>query len=187
MLTPQKGFHGLGPVISGDGDAARFGHDGFNLGFEASMVGFVDGDKGAVVMANSNFSFVLIIEILESIARVYGWPKYVATNMWPPDAPLPQQAVTAVPSDLVAASSGAFKAATGETMTLYKKGASLFVKMPLDGEAEVFVADDGQLFCPPLQFSELGSPWLQLGKDERGVVTKVRAGYQAYAEYRRLD
>ena len=86
MLTPQKGFHGLGPVISGEGETVRFGHDGLNEGFISSMVGYENFGQGAVVMANSGFSFMLIKEVLDSIARAYKWQNYDFTNMQPPDA-----------------------------------------------------------------------------------------------------
>ncbi|MGH7943424.1 MAG: serine hydrolase domain-containing protein [Opitutaceae bacterium] len=187
MLKPQKGFHGLGPVISGDGAGTRFGHDGFNRGFQASMVGYVDGDRGAVVMANSNLAFTLIVEILESIARVYEWPNYGRTNMWPPEAPLAQQIVTPVPSRLMDASEGKYVTESGESMSLLKKEGSLFLALPIEGEAEVFAANDGRLFCPSLLFSDLGSPWLTFEQDGHGSVKKIRAGYEAFATFNRAE
>ena len=62
MLSPQIGFAGLGTVISGRGKDRRFGHDGFNEGFESSFVGYVHHGKDAIVMANSGFAYMLIKE-----------------------------------------------------------------------------------------------------------------------------
>lgn len=160
MLTPQGGFHGLGPVISGEGTTIRFGHEGFNAGFESSMVGYVDHGQGAVVMANSNLAFPLIMEILDSIARVYQWPHYGSTNMWPPDAPVAQQEVTAIPPDLITASVGHYKADESLTMRLTEKDARLLIELPGYGEAEVFATSGDRLLCPQLLFSDFGSPWL---------------------------
>ena len=39
MLSPGLGSRGLGPAMSGRGESIRFGHDGFNEGFESSFVG----------------------------------------------------------------------------------------------------------------------------------------------------
>jgi CubicO group peptidase (beta-lactamase class C family) len=93
MLSPQIGYAGLGVVLSGSGEDLRFGHDGFNEGFECAMVGYVRAGRGAVVMANSGFSYMLVKEVLESIARVYEWPHYDSTNQWPPAAAVRQQEI----------------------------------------------------------------------------------------------
>lgn len=63
MLTQCLGSRGLGPAISGSGESSRFGHDGFNEGFESSFVAYEGRGQGAVVMANSGFAFMLIKEV----------------------------------------------------------------------------------------------------------------------------
>jgi len=168
MLTPGKGNRGLGPVISGKGATARFGHDGFNEGFESSMVGYISRGQGAVVMANSGFSFMLIKEVLDSIARAYEWPRYDSTNQWPPDASMRQQEVLTVPSDLIAASVGKYRLDADHTMQLTERGRHLFIDSPGDGEAEVFATPGGRLFCPQLIFSDFGSPWLRFVRADTG-------------------
>jgi hypothetical protein len=185
MLAPNEGGRGLGPVISGKGPTARFGHDGFNEGFESSMVGYIERGQGAVVMANSGFSFMLIKEVLDGIARVYKWPQYDSTNQWPPDASMAQQEVTMIPIDLIAASVGKYRLDADHTMQLVEKGQHLFIEWPGDGEAEVFAAPGGRLSCPQLIFSDFGSPWLRFVRTDAGgkTVTKILAaddGSQAF-------
>ena len=157
MLAPQKGYHGLGPVITGQGNMARFGHDGFNKGFQSSIVGYEHLGQGAVVMANSGFSFMLIKEVLDSIARAYKWQNYDLTNMQPPDASLPQQEVIKVPQELIKASIGQYRLDDEDTFTIFEKKQHLFIDWPGEGEAEIFATPSGRMFCASLPF---GSPWL---------------------------
>ncbi len=74
MLTRQIDGAGLGLMLSGSGNAQRFGHNGADEGFQALMVSTLDSGKGAVVMANSDNGIRLAQEILLSIAAEYGWP-----------------------------------------------------------------------------------------------------------------
>jgi CubicO group peptidase (beta-lactamase class C family) len=177
MLIPQKGDHGLGPVITGQGNTARFGHDGFNAGFQSSIVGYEYVAEGAVVMANSGFSYTLIKEVLDSIARVYKWPNYGVTNMQPPDASMGQQEIIMVPRELISASVGHYKLDANLQLWLFRKGKRLLLNWPTDGEAEVFMTSGGRLFCPALIFSQLGSPWLTFVRTNTGgkIVTKILA------------
>jgi hypothetical protein len=190
MLAPNEGDRGLGPVISGRGATARFGHDGFNEGFESSMVGYIERGQGAVVMTNSGFSFMLIKEVLDSIARVYKWPQYDSTNQWPPDASVAQQEVTKIPVDLITASVGKYRLDADHTMQLTGKGEHLFIEWPGDGEAEVFATPGGRLFCPQLIFSDFGSPWLRFVRtDDAGgkTVTKILAADDGSQAFLRLN
>ena len=54
MLTQGLGSRGLGPAISGSGESSRFGHDGFNEGFESSFVAYEGRGQGAVELARLN-------------------------------------------------------------------------------------------------------------------------------------
>jgi len=109
------------------------------------MVGYISLGQGAVVMANSGFSFMLIKEVLDSIARAYEWPRYDSTTQWPPDASMEQQEVLTVPSDLIAASVGNYRLDADHTMQLTERGKHLFIDWPDDGEAEVFATPRGQI------------------------------------------
>jgi CubicO group peptidase (beta-lactamase class C family) len=71
MLTPGMNQHGLGPVISPDGK--RFGHDGADEGFQASLVAYLEGGSGVAIMTNSDNGGQLARELVLAIAREYGW------------------------------------------------------------------------------------------------------------------
>jgi CubicO group peptidase (beta-lactamase class C family) len=186
MVTAGLGNRGLGQAISGKGATARFGHDGFNEGYESSFVGYIHAGRGAVVMANSGFAFMLIKEVLGSVSRVYEWPDYGPTTQQPPDADMPQQQVIPVSRDIVIAVPGEYAIPEGLTMKVYSRGTRLFIDWPQDGVAEVFATSDGRLFCPQLTFSELGSPWLQVIEDRPGVVTRIKSSDEEGVEFRRV-
>jgi CubicO group peptidase (beta-lactamase class C family) len=186
MLTPQKGYHGLGPIISGEGETVRFGHDGFNEGFISSMVGYEKYGQGAVVMANSGFSFMLIKEVLDSIARAYKWQNYGPTNMQPPDASLPQQEVIMVPQELIKASIGQYRLDDEDSFRIIEKKQHLFIDWPGEGEAEIFATPSGRMFCASLPF---GSPWLTFVRANKGkkIVTKVLAAHDGRQAFLRVN
>ena len=73
MLTVQKGSFGLGPTVSGTGNAFRFGHGGSNEGFRSQLWYYPEAGVGAAVMVNSDNGSELIEEILNAIAAEYGW------------------------------------------------------------------------------------------------------------------
>lgn len=60
MLTVQKGAFGLGPTVSGTGNAFRFGHGGSNVGFRSQLWYYPEAGIGAAVMVNSDNSSELI-------------------------------------------------------------------------------------------------------------------------------
>jgi CubicO group peptidase (beta-lactamase class C family) len=186
MLTPQIAYAGLGVVLSGEGNDTRFGHDGFNSGFEASMVGYVHGGKGAVVMANSGFAYMLIKEVLGSIARAYQWPHYDSTNQWPPSASITQQEVTPLPGALLSAAIGRYALDANTVIQIFARDKRLFLNWPGDGDAEIFRTPDERLFCPQLTFSELGDPFLRYTLAAQGSVTELLAA-QGHVVLRRVN
>jgi CubicO group peptidase (beta-lactamase class C family) len=169
MLSPQIGYAGLGVVLSGSGEDLRFGHDGFNEGFECAMVGYVRAGRGAVVMANSGFSYMLIKEVLGSIARVYEWPHYDSTNQWPPSAAIRQQEIARVPNEVTAQAVGHYSLDANTSVRVFAKDQRLFIHWPRSGKAEIFQTPDERLFCPQLTFSELGNPFLRLRAAKHGA------------------
>ena len=186
MLTPGLGSRGLGPAVSGGGQTVRFGHDGFNEGFESSFIAYRHLGKGAVIMANSGFAFMLIKEVLGSISRVYDWPEYGATTQQPPSASIGQQLVVPIPPPVLKAAPGQY-ALDDIHITLFRRGQRLFVEWPTNGTAEVFATPDGRLFCPPLIFSDIGTPWLRLHDTGPGNVPGIVAGDDERIEFRRLN
>lgn len=77
MLTPQIGGWGLGLELRGKNKSARFAHAGGNEGYKCLMVAYNDSEQGAVVMTNSDNGYVFTEEIMQSIAKEYGWFEYL--------------------------------------------------------------------------------------------------------------
>ncbi|HUP27235.1 MAG TPA: serine hydrolase, partial [Chloroflexia bacterium] len=81
MVTPvadagERGKVGLGVFIEGEGPGARFGHPGDNEGYTAAWSSLLEGDKGAVIMTNSDAGWLSQSDILGEVARTRGWPGY---------------------------------------------------------------------------------------------------------------
>jgi CubicO group peptidase (beta-lactamase class C family) len=187
MLTPGIAGRGLGPVISGHEPTLRFGHDGFNEGFESSFVGYITEGRGAVVMANSGFAFMLIREVLGSISRNYDWHAFGQTTQQPPAASMDQQLVASVSSRVLVTGPGTYRLGDGLTLRIRTEGQRLLLEYPGNGVAEVFATADGRYFCPQLIFSDLGSPWLGFSENADGSVIQILAGDDASAEFRRIE
>jgi len=136
-------------------------------------------------MANSGFSFMLIKEVLDSIARAYKWQNYDFTNMRPPDASLPQQEVIKVSRDLIKASIGQYRLDDEDTFRIFEKKQGVFIDWPGEGAAEIFATPSGRMFCASLPF---GSPWLTFVRADTGtkIVTKILAAHDGSQAFLRV-
>jgi CubicO group peptidase (beta-lactamase class C family) len=74
MLTVVKGGYGLGISVQGKDKSLLISHGGNNAGYSCFLVGFTKTGQGAVVMTNSDAGNPLIQEILQRLAKEYGWP-----------------------------------------------------------------------------------------------------------------
>ena len=74
MLREVRDGYALGFGLTRVGDAAWFGHDGWNDGFNTHMVGNRDG-QGLAVMINANQP-ALLHELRRAVAAEFGWPGY---------------------------------------------------------------------------------------------------------------
>ncbi|MBI4907041.1 MAG: beta-lactamase family protein [Acidobacteria bacterium] len=74
MLTRQVGSHGLGPSITGSGNALTFGHGGSNAGFRCGFSMVLSTGHGAVVMTNGDRGGRVAQQVILSIAELDGWP-----------------------------------------------------------------------------------------------------------------
>jgi CubicO group peptidase (beta-lactamase class C family) len=81
MLRPQlpnqetgQEFVGLGWFCSGKEQSFRFGHEGWNFGYVATMLMLPAIGKGVIVMVNSHQGATLRGEIAAAVGREYGWP-----------------------------------------------------------------------------------------------------------------
>lgn len=67
---------GLGCFLAGKGDSAHFYHAGSHAGYACYAMGFLNHDDGIVVMTNGDDAFDLINEIVQTVAKDYGWTDY---------------------------------------------------------------------------------------------------------------
>jgi CubicO group peptidase (beta-lactamase class C family) len=74
MLTRQAGDYGIGPALGGSDSTFRFGHNGANEGFRATLTFFPVTGQGAAIMVNSDRGSELANEILNALAAELGWP-----------------------------------------------------------------------------------------------------------------
>lgn len=77
MLTPfVSDFVGLGLFLTKKDHNFYFGHGGWDEGFSSEMVAHRDKGYGVVVLTNSNHP-EFISELINSVARTYGWEEYL--------------------------------------------------------------------------------------------------------------
>ncbi len=85
MLQPVLGFYALGFSIAGNGPNRYFSHPGANAGFLAFFFAYEKGD-GVVLMANSQHSKALMLEVIQALSKQYGWAEFPTesrfTNLW---------------------------------------------------------------------------------------------------------
>jgi len=86
MLQRVLGFYALGFAIAGDGANRYFSHPGVNAGFVAFLFAYEKGD-GLVLMTNGQNSKALGQEIIDALAKQYGWTEFPAdesrfSNPW---------------------------------------------------------------------------------------------------------
>ena len=79
MLAPQvERFIGLGLFLEGDGEHARFGHGGGNVGYLCELTAYREHGLAAAVMTNGEGGWgALMGEVLRAIAAEYNWPGYL--------------------------------------------------------------------------------------------------------------
>ncbi|HER44245.1 MAG TPA: serine hydrolase [Candidatus Eisenbacteria bacterium] len=77
MVSPSAaGSAGLGMFIDQRGEERYFYHGGGNVGFKCVLIMHRDEGYGTAVMTNGDRGNSLIQEIVNSIAREYGWADY---------------------------------------------------------------------------------------------------------------
>jgi len=75
MLQRVLGFYALGFAIAGNGPNRYFSHPGVNAGFVAFLFAYEKGD-GLVLMSNGQNSKALGLEIIDALAKQYGWTEF---------------------------------------------------------------------------------------------------------------
>jgi CubicO group peptidase (beta-lactamase class C family) len=76
MLQPVRGNSGLGFFVDGSDPNRYFWHPGASTGFLAAFFAYEKGGDGVVLMANSQYSKVLMLEVVPALAKQYGWTEF---------------------------------------------------------------------------------------------------------------
>jgi len=70
--------YALGLNVMGEGDWLSFAHGGDNYGYKCLFVGYPKRGQGLALMTNGERGESLYMEVLRSVAQVYGWPGHDA-------------------------------------------------------------------------------------------------------------
>lgn len=73
MLTPGLGNWGVGVGLGGSADDFHFDHGGDDWGFKANLMAWPKGGRAVVAMANGDDGMVVVVELMQAVAREYGW------------------------------------------------------------------------------------------------------------------
>jgi CubicO group peptidase (beta-lactamase class C family) len=73
MLTDEKNDDALGVFLEGRDKTLRFGHGGRDEGFDAQLIAYAHMGKGAVIMLNVNENDGTLKDVVDVIAKQYGW------------------------------------------------------------------------------------------------------------------
>jgi CubicO group peptidase (beta-lactamase class C family) len=73
MLTEEKHRDALGVFLEGKDKSLRFGHGGRDEGFDAQLMAYANVGKGAAIMLNANENDGTLVDIINIIAKQYGW------------------------------------------------------------------------------------------------------------------
>ena len=150
MLTPQVAASdriggltavGLGPFVSEDGVAPRFGHSGGNEGFRCHLLAYREDGIGAAVMTNSDAGGGLLPYAYAALAEARAWPNYTA-DIVPPDWPAPT---------ILAACAGAYRLRDGFELTITPAGHGLQVAFV--GQAPIMFEYMGRTETGAIEFA----------------------------------
>jgi CubicO group peptidase (beta-lactamase class C family) len=73
MLKPGLGSWGIGVELGGSGDDFHFTHGGDDWGFKANLMAWPKGGRAVVAMANGDDGMVVVVELMQAVAREYHW------------------------------------------------------------------------------------------------------------------
>jgi len=139
MLEPIHDDAGLGFFIEDRDGEVYFEHDGADEGFLARLLMHREAGCGVAVMVNSNGGWMLIGEVINAVAEVYGWRGYPPRRL----VPIP------VPPETLDGFSGRYEFRTDMVLTVARDEARLSARVtgwpttllvPVD--EDVFVSQD---------------------------------------------
>jgi CubicO group peptidase (beta-lactamase class C family) len=108
LLTMQvNSKFGLGYGLANGNGGLIFQHSGSNVGYKSYFGGYKDRGQGVAVMINGDNGYTLCMEVVRSVARVYGWPDFK-----------PEEAnLIDVPPSVLQSYAGDYEQTNGDKMT----------------------------------------------------------------------
>ena len=102
------------------------------------LVGYKNGRQGAVVMINRNNNGGFIQEVLESVAREYHWPRFVATT--------PQREYIVLRPEVTKSLTGVYQTPDHQTLRIELVDGHLFAKPPENPWMPLFPKSETEFF-----------------------------------------
>ncbi|MGE5412858.1 MAG: serine hydrolase [Syntrophomonadaceae bacterium] len=169
MLTPRLEDYALGFGIRDDGDVKYFMHGGSDEGFQADFIASEKRGYGAVLMTNSDRGYLLMPEIMRSIAAAYYWEGYQIE-------PMPVAKLT---PEQLAVFSGRYRLDPDTILIVTATGTGLDVKVPL---AHYFARRDEETRYTFGRRPDGGAQVEVTGKTQSGVAPRVDPKMRVPAE-----
>ena len=137
MMTPGKNSWGLGFEIGGSPTNPTFGHDGDDVGFEASFVGYENSGDGIAIMTNAQGGTRLAREITSAVALAYGWPDF---------HPI-ERTLIQLPPDALTKFAGSYQVASPKfTLTVTIEDGKLMLQPPQGPKIQLFPESPTRFF-----------------------------------------
>jgi CubicO group peptidase (beta-lactamase class C family) len=143
MLSVQAWPYGLGFVLEGEDESARFSHRGSNAGFQCILIGFKARGAGVVIMSNGDNANGLIQEIVRAVATEYQWPALAPTRY--AVKTLPPETLRAYEGFYVDANNQALRVRLHEGALLGQSGGGWSPLAALGDDAFAFVEQQTEL------------------------------------------
>ncbi len=135
-LTPYiDSVAALGVFIQNKKGTNYFTHGGVDEGFVSQYVGSVEGGNGVVVMTNT-YNTALFNEIINSVARVYGWKNYYNPVI---------KKETIIPYKIMQAYLGKYKIGN-DTIAVIKKKDGLYLEVGDNTAWKIHFSDNTHFF-----------------------------------------
>jgi CubicO group peptidase (beta-lactamase class C family) len=146
----------LGVFIQKKGDRTYFNHNGSNEGFLCASYGSMEGGDGVVIMTNGE-NFQVIEELINSVARVYGWKDFFIPEF---------KKIVKLSPEAMDSVVGSFKL-QADTLIIAKCGEELCIRQAAQGEPGFKM-----LFTNSDEFSlaEVPSAVFKLVRDDNGLI-----------------
>ncbi len=163
ILTPQPNTNsamGLGFALLNGKGGLIFNHSGSVFGYKSYVTVYRDRGQGIAIMMNGDNGYALMMEVVRSVAKVYGWP----------DDGVSKAGLVDVPMSILQSYVGNYAATLdGQTlqMEIYLAGNALMIKSTLQGTGSrsdlyptannIFLLKDDTIITGTLTFSKDGS------------------------------